>query len=149
MSIKINLQFKDIAEPELQKKVPDVFITRLISAVRFKKEKGYTDIYPAIVDTGAPLSLIPYGIWSECSVIKIAEHKIKGINSKDECAIPVFIGKIKCQLLDKKSKTNEFEMLTYLALSDNIPLILGFKNLLDKFKICFEHSKKYAFIEEI
>lgn len=56
-----------------------VEIIRLLAKAEFKAKDGWTDPYIAIVDTGAPLSLIPQSIWEGCEVEILAEHSLKGV----------------------------------------------------------------------
>lgn len=39
------------------------------------------------------------------------------------------------------------EIYAYLALIDDVPLLLGFKDLLQHFKVCFDYNANKAFIE--
>lgn len=64
MSTKINLEFTvkryhhEVAGiPELRE------ILRIQCRARFKTEGGYGEPEKAIVDTGAPISLIPFDMW--------------------------------------------------------------------------------------
>ena len=124
-------------------------IIRLRCNVQFKDKIGWTEAYDAIVDTGAYCSLIPLSIWENLKVEKIADYKIKGIQTKEECAIPVIIGKISCIIIDSEgNETSERNLYAFLALVDNVPLILGFKDLLSKFKMVFDFRTKEAYIEE-
>jgi len=123
---KIKLFFDVFEYEEINRKVKEHFeIIRLRGSVQFKYNNRWTESYDAIVDTGAYCSLTPLSIWENLKVEKIAEYKIKGIQTKEECAIPVIIGKV-----------------------DNVPLILGFKDLLSKFKMSFYFRTKEAYIEE-
>jgi len=45
------------------------------------------------------------------------------------------------------NQTKETEIHAYLALTDEVPLILGFKDLLTEFRLCFSYPDE-AWIEE-
>ena len=147
---KVKLFFDTFEYEELNQKVKEKFeIIRLRCGVQFRDNNGWTEAFDAIVDTGAYCSLIPSSIWENLPVDKIAKYKIKGIQTKEECSIPVIIGKIKCILVDSEGNgTNETHMYALLALTDNVPLILGFKDLLSKFKVTFDFKTKEAHLEE-
>jgi predicted aspartyl protease len=40
-------------------------IVRVMCGLRFEKTKGWSKEYPSILDTGAPISVIPKSIWSD------------------------------------------------------------------------------------
>lgn len=46
---------------------------RLLAWAAFKSDQNYLEAEPVIIDTGAPVSLIPFNIWGQCSV-KLGER---------------------------------------------------------------------------
>jgi hypothetical protein len=103
----------------------------------------------AVVDTGAPISLIPYKIWRKCQTEVIGEAELKGVIPKEECVMPVKVAKIKLRLIDPMYATEIIETNAYLAQNDNVPLLIGFEKLLSEFDIFFSYYNKNAFIKEI
>ena len=122
---------------------------RLECDVAFRTVNDEIEVYDAaIIDTGAFISLIPRSIWKNVEHEEIARHSVKGIVPKKECSIDVIIGKIKVKLIDEENETNEMDIYAYLAMTDEVPLILGFKDLLSKFRVCFDYGENEAFLEE-
>lgn len=145
---RVKLYFETIYDPEIQKKIENIEIIRLKSLVIFKRIDEIIEYRDAIIDTGAYISLIPESIWKYLKRKELTKHKVKGLSIKPECAISVIIGKINCTLCDLNGNaTKEQEIYAYLASTDKVPLILGFKDLLSKFKICFDYDRNVAFIE--
>ncbi|MBU4256770.1 MAG: hypothetical protein L6265_09030 [Thermoplasmatales archaeon] len=144
----VKLSFETIYDPVLEKKVKGFEIVRLKTLVLFKRVDGNIEIRDGIVDTGAYVTLIPQSIWKNLEIEKIAKHEIMGLSIKPECAIPVIIGKTCCSLIDEHgSTTGELKFHSYLALTDKVPLIIGFKDLLSRFKVCFDYKRKEAYLE--
>lgn len=144
----VKLSFETIYDPVLEKKVKWFEIVRLKTLVMFKHVDGDVEIRDGIVDTGAYVTLIPQSIWKNLEIEKITEHEIMGLSIKPECAIPVIIGKTCCSLIDENGgTTGELNFHSYLALTDKVPLIIGFKDLLSKFNVCFNYEKGEAYIE--
>ena len=144
----VNLFFETLRSRELEAKVEGIDIVRLRCYVQFETRTGEIDIQAAIVDTGAFISLIPFSIWKDVEVDRFADHRVGGLIPKPECEIPVIIGKIGLRLVDKEHQTEKIDVYAYLALTDEIPLILGFKNLLASFKVCFNYEENSAWLED-
>lgn len=146
MSIK--LWFENIPNPELEEKLPDVGgFTRLFCSIKFKTPSGWYDTQNAIVDTGAPISVIPLDIWTEIDTEILTEYEIKGINPRKECFLPALIGKVECILLDETEQSQELTILAYLALTNLVPMIVGFKYLLEEFKMYLDYEDNNAWLE--
>ncbi|MDI6792055.1 MAG: hypothetical protein QME81_04210 [bacterium] len=146
MSIKrISLHFRKFDNPDLVDL--DMGIIRPFCEVAFVSKEGYTDSYSAILDTGAPVSVIPYQIWSMVEVNEIRDYAIRGVVPKRECSLPVTIGEISCILLDKEQSTKRIKVKSYLAHSNEVPLIIGFKDLLDRFGLYLDFKKNLAYLE--
>ncbi len=146
----IRLFFESFKDREIGERIgEDYEIIRLTAHIRFRTPTGWSKIYDAIVDTGAHAPVIPFNIWKDLGVNVMANYEIKGLNPGRECAIPSIIGKVVCVLLDDRgNQSKEIETISFLAYSNKIPLIIGFKNLLSSFRVCFDYAKKDAYLME-
>jgi hypothetical protein len=122
---------------------------RLLAVAQFMTSESWSKPESAIVDTGAPISLIPYKIWKKCATKIIGEAELKGVIPKKECVMPVKVAKIELRLIDPMYATETIETNAYLAQNDNVPLLIGFEKLLSEFEIFFSYHNKNAFIEEV
>lgn len=146
---KIRLSFRKMRDIELEKMLPDYgHIIRLICSVKFKTPHDWTKIHNAIVDTGAHTSVIPLEIWQDIETNILLDYQMRGIVPKEECKVPIKIAKVKAILFDEfDNKTPELELFAFLSLTKDVPLILGFKSLLEKFRVCFDYKENRGFIE--
>ena len=69
---------------------------------------------------------------------------MSGIVPIDECSISVLVGEIDAMLIDERSHTKKIRMISYFALTDDIPMIIGFKTLLEEFEVCFNYKEDTA-----
>ncbi len=122
---------------------------RLLTVVQFRTIETWSDPQIAIVDTGAPISLVPPKIWTKCSINTLGETELRGVIPKKECIMSVKVAKICLRLLDPEYVTEEIETKAYLAHTDNIPLVVGFEKLLSEFNVFFSYCSQNAFIEEV
>ncbi|MFQ6073280.1 MAG: hypothetical protein ACE5KT_11380 [Methanosarcinales archaeon] len=145
----IKLHFELDVDQQLENKVPNRgYVIRLTSAISFKTKNGWTNPYLAIIDTGAHITVIPKRIWSKSVVNILDEHKMAGIVPKEECSTQVQVGEMHCRLTDGENYTKDIGFLCYMTSENNIPLIIGFKEILEKFKVFFDYTTNVAFIAD-
>ena len=123
-------------------------LIRLSILIRFKTSSGWSKLYEAIIDTGAHTSVIPRYIWEGIYAEEKVDHSVQGIVPKEECSLPVKVSII-CGVLfdDELNHTKEVEFYAYCALDDRVPLIVGFKGLLDRFAVHFDIGSDMAYLE--
>ncbi|MBI2578823.1 MAG: hypothetical protein HYW26_03870 [Candidatus Aenigmarchaeota archaeon] len=131
----IELTAKRILDPELSEKLPDYGeLLRILCFVKFKTSENWSQAYQGIVDTGAHTSVIPHSIWKGVEHETIGEHYVKGIVPENR--MPVKVGLLQCVLLDRKGNFSKpIKIRAFLAPADDIPLIMGFKDILENFEI--------------
>ncbi|MFQ6087914.1 MAG: hypothetical protein ACE5K0_03310 [Candidatus Methanofastidiosia archaeon] len=80
----------------------------------------------------------------------LTDYELRGLISKKECFLPVLVGRVGCLLIDEfGNKTKRLNILAYLPFTSEIPLILGFKTVLEKFELYVNYAKDEAWIEEM
>ncbi len=145
MSIRLALRIDEHSDPD----DPTLVITRLLVWVSFLTVDGkLTEPDLAIVDTGAPLSLIPQDIWQDCRYLKLRDDVIRGVVPKPDCELPVIDGVVACVLQDDAGQMSEpLTIRAHLAHSENVPLLLGFSGLLDRADVRFWLNRSEAYLE--
>lgn len=144
--MRVELFFRLLQDVQLEKK--DIDVIRLLTRIQFKTAKGWSDQYSAIVDTGAYMSLIPLSIWKEAEYTQLGKHEVRGIVPRPECTLPVIVGRLECRLVDNEGqRTKPLEIKAFLASTDKVSLILGFKDLLAKFAHHFDYRTDTAYID--
>jgi len=135
MSTKIQLTIKRMDDPILSGKINDYGkLIRVFGLIKLKERGGlWGKSYPAIIDTGAPISVIPLSRWIQSDVEILTDHEMRGIVEKPECSTHVSVGRINIVLCDEYGNiSSEREIFAYFALTDKIPIIIGFKNVLEQ-----------------
>jgi len=145
--VEIQTFFETFLDNELYAKLQERSnVIRLYCMIKFKTKDGFTEPYPAIIDTGAHTSLLPLRIWKLAEHRIFCEHYIKGLvpNTK----LDVKVGEVNAILVDVLNKSREYKFLSYFSPSDETPLILGFKELLSKLKISINYKSNRSYIIE-
>ena len=125
-------------------------IIRLFCRLALKTPDGWTKPLPALLDTGAYLSLIPYSLWASAEVRLLADHEVRGLVPKPECKLDVQVGEVTGVLVDRDHTSGEYSFLSFLARpGDSVPLILGFAELLEKVKLFSDPTSNTAWLEEL
>ncbi|ODS41560.1 MAG: hypothetical protein A7315_01440 [Candidatus Altiarchaeales archaeon WOR_SM1_79] len=101
----------------------------------------------AIVDTGAHTSVIPFRFWRNMNVEILAKHYTAGIVPGKK--IPVNVGYIIGKLVDSEgNESKEIQFLSYLSFTNKITLLLGMRDLLEKFDLHLKFSENKAWLKE-
>lgn len=91
---KIELQFTRTLDLDLVNKGIKVWLVRITGQIKFQTKNGWSRPYEAIIDTGAPVSLIPYSIWTKIKTEIIADYRISGVVPDKKCSLPVKVGNV-------------------------------------------------------
>lgn len=144
---KIKAFFETFLDDELYEKLHGRSnVIRLYCMVRFKLKQGFTEPYPAIIDTGAHTSLIPLKMWEDAEHKILGEHYVKGL--VPDVKLDVKVGELKSILVDMLNVSKEYKFLCFFSPNDKTPLILGFKELLSNFNLIVNYKDNLAYLEE-
>jgi len=149
MFTRIGLSFQRFPSLELKERGVLVDFIRLIGRVEFEMEAGWSEPHLAILDTGAPMCLLPLDRWQECKIELLTEgYPLRGVVPKEECILPVKIGKIALRLVDEKYLGKRLEAEAYLAPTNDVPLVIGFHRCFERYKVVFDYERGFAYVEE-
>jgi predicted aspartyl protease len=140
----IRLKILEIEDVELKyKRIEPYLFTRIYVTVIYKTKDNSMMYEQGLVDTGAIVSVLPKRVWEKLIINFVADHHVKGVVKKEECTLPVKIGFVKTKLIDElRNQTPTFTSLVYCAESNDVPVIFGMKDALDKFKLEIDTRKK-------
>jgi len=147
ISIRIDLEInKETRDVELESKIPNLQpLIRIFSKIKFPELEIPED---ALIDTGAHTSILPLYLWKKLNIEIIAEHKTSGI--VPDKAIPVNVGYVKANIIDESGNiSKDIKFLSYLAFTNKIPVILGMRDLLERFELHILFSQNKAYLEEV
>jgi len=134
----------------LLRKIPDYGgLFRVWCIVKLKGGENWTPIKDALIDTGAHTTIIPSSLSEQIEKEVLGDHSVKGLVAKEECALPVKVAWVWINIVDREgNETGELKIRAYLASTDEVPLIIGFKDLLEKFKLFVDVPERTGYIEK-
>lgn len=95
-------------------------------------------LYPAIIDSGADVSLLPQKMGLDFGLKKTQLRYLGGVGGRTGYYL---------NYINVKIATKKLTVPVAWMTSDDIPLLLGRKGVFEKFKICFnEKENKVTFI---
>ncbi len=144
--MKIQLEYKKYLDLEAIENKIKSYTIRIIAKVRLLNNNGWSEYQESIIDTGSPYSVIPYDLWKNAIVKKNYSTEIHGIVSKKSSFTKAIMGTIKCTLIDNKNISPCFEIKALLSETSDVPLIIGFSNILDQVKLIIDSPSKKCWI---
>jgi hypothetical protein len=146
MSSRIELFF--ITKPEDTEQEYAVPSIRLMAYVKFATLDGLTEFYPAMVDTGSPISVVPFKIWARCSVKLFGPDRLASFSDNPECEIPVQAGEIRLVVQDRLgARTDELVVRADLCDTSEVPLILGMHDVLARGVLHADYPRSQVWFE--
>lgn len=120
---------------------------RVFADVALAGTSGSDPRFRAIVDTGAPVTLLPKRMWRNAAHVALGRVRVGGISKREECRIPAMLAELDCSLLDGATRIGPLRFHAFLADSDNVPALLGMSGLLEKFRIVVDVTGNEAYLE--
>ena len=117
-------------------------ILRPIIQFEIKTKIGWIPVM-GYLDSGADITLLPLS-FAKSLGIRIEEEEIKEIRGIGDSAISVIIQEIDIKIGDVALKAN-----VGIALIEEVPYLLGRKDIFNKFRITFEEYKERIILERI
>ena len=108
-----------------------------------------SEAYEAVLDTGAYVTVIPRYIWRGAETqVWSGDVYFGGVNRAKRCQIRADLGEVYCVLSDAEgNRSPALTIPAYLAHTDRAPLLIGFADLLTRYRTTFDPTTGEAWIE--
>lgn len=145
--MRIALEVQRTLDLEASHRHRRLFLYRLLARVRFRQFVGWSDDHVAIVDTGAPYSVIPLSLWSSLKVHRLTELPLRGIVPGRTAQVSAVLAKVYGRLLDATHVSPRLPLWAMLADTDQVPLLLGWVGCLDQARLTLDAPRHVAWLE--
>ena len=95
------------------------------------------------LDSGADMTLLPLS-FAKALGIKIEDEQVKEIRGIGDSAVSVIIKEVEIKIGDENLKAN-----VGIALIEEVPYLLGRKDVFNKFRIIFEEYNERIILEKV
>ena len=123
-----------------------LFSFRLWTRVQFQTTTGWTPVVAALIDTGAPFSVVPRNLWSDLEVEgRFATH-LRGLVPFKSAVLNASLGQVTYIVSDLRRRLPPMPSWALLAEGD-VPVILGCAGFLDRVRLVLDASHQRGSIE--
>ncbi len=119
---------------------------RLVVNVSVATETGWSIFKPAVIDTGAPVSVFPPAIWKQSRHTPLGRVQIGGLARREECQLPAILAEIDCTLSDGRRSLGPVRTHAYLVELENAPTLIGILGFIERGVLRVDISKDSAFL---
>lgn len=123
-----------------------LYLHRLLTRVQFRHARGWSDYHVAIIDSGAPYSVLPLSLWTALRVERLLDLPLRGIVPGHAAEVDATLARVPAQLLDARRVSPHLALWAMLARTDEVPLILGWSGLLDLARLGLDGRRRSAWL---
>lgn len=120
---------------------------RILTDVSVRRDTSWTAFRPAIVDTGAPVSLLPRRVWQPADVRPMGRIRVGGLNRRPECMFDVTLAVVVLAIRDQSNQIEPIEAHALLADTDDVPTLLGMRGVLTELVLYANVARDEAYVE--
>src|SRR3989338_4415908 len=119
----IDLEVRRFVDLEALEHGITVLSFRVWTRAQFKTLRGWTPVVPALVDTGAPFSVLPKTLWDDLSVEGGFATSLRGLVPLRAAVLKARFGQVTCLVSDLRKSSSAFRFWALLA-DGEVPLVL-------------------------
>ena len=119
---------------------------RLLTRVQFKRSNGWTTLVPAIIDTGAPFSVLPKTMWTDLSVEGGFATSLRGLVPLPSAVLKARLAQVTCMVSDLRTSSDPLKFWALLA-DGEVPLVLGCAGFLDRVTLVLDAAHRRGHVE--
>lgn len=124
-----------------------IFTYRCFARLRFQQPVGWSQECRAIVDTGAPFSILPSNIWQSLARTRLFPAHLRGVIPGVTASLPADLAKLACVLVDEQTVSPPIEVTALLVDVPDVPLILGWAGCLDRARLVVDGRRRVAWLD--
>ena len=145
--LRIQLDVRRALDLDALERGQTIFTHRCFARLRFQRATGWSEERLAILDTGAPFSVIPATVWAPLRVTRLFPAPLRGLIPKASATVPAQLARVSAVLTDEERVSPPLELTAMLVEEPDVPLILGWEGCLDQTKLFLDSAHNLAWLE--
>jgi len=132
----------------LSKGIP-LRLIRLLGTVQLKTPTGWSREERVIIDTGNPISIIPYSIWSQVEIRILIQSKTKifGLGSDEVGGLSGQLAEAILVFKDRDNASPPIKFKAHILDDDSAPFLIGFEDILTIADMFCNYKSNAAWLE--
>jgi hypothetical protein len=149
MSIKVNLHFQTKIDLEFLSQGVHLRLIRLLGTVQLKTSTAWSPEARVIIDTGNPVTIIPYSIWSQADVRILIQGKTKlyGLGSDEADGLSGQLAEVTLVFKDPTTTSPPIRCKGHILDDDGAPFLIGFEDILASADLACSYKSHTAWLE--
>ena len=123
-----------------------VWAFRVLVSAQFRRPDGWTPAFRALVDTGAPFSVLPKSLWVDLRVEGGFATHLRGLIPLPSAVLKARLAQVTCLVSDLKTTTSPIKFWVLLA-EGEVPLVLGCSGFLDRATLFLDAARQRGRLE--
>ena len=123
-----------------------VFSFRVLAWVQFKRSDGWTPLFRALIDTGAPFSVLPKSLWTDLQIEAGFSTILRGLVPLKSAVLNARLAQVTCRVSDLKMSSPFLKFWALLA-DGEVPLVLGCSGFLERARLVLNGPHHRASLE--
>jgi hypothetical protein len=136
----IGLEVRRFLDLEALEHGMTLFSFRVWTRAQFKRRTGWTPVLPALLDTGAPFSVLPATLWPDVESDVKFTTTLRGLVPLPSAMLKARLAQVSCLISD--STTSVPLRIWALLAEGNVPLVLGCAGILDQAKLALDAARQ-------
>ena len=143
----IHLEVRRFLDLEALEHGVTIFSFRLWTRVQFQTRGGWTPVSPALIDTGAPFSVLPQSLWSDIEARPVGfTSELRGLIPLPAASLKARLAQVTCRISDLKMTAPPLRLWVLLAEGD-VPVVLGCAGFLERATLTLDGPRQVASLE--
>ena len=121
------------------------FSFRVWTRVQFKCPAGWSPVLRALIDTGAPFSVLPKSLWMNLECQHGFVTTLSGLVPLPYAVLKARLSQVTCRISDLNTSAPPFGFWALLA-EGEVPLVLGCAGVLDRATLTVDGPRQRALL---
>lgn len=121
-----------------------IYSFRLWTRAQFRTRDTWTPVVPALIDTGAPFSVLPRSLWSEVDAEPVGfTSELRGLVPMRTAILKARLAQVTCRVSDVQATAPPMR-LWVLLVDGEVPVVLGCAGFLDRVHLSLDGPRYRA-----